>query len=207
MTAEQIEDLKKRASQRLDLMSDPSIRDMKKAILDAGCITVEKNWIDVDHIWMNPRKMQNFVTPFVNYLSQRKQQYQFTKLVVPVKVFGPFGILPFALLFSANEGTPLIIWKEFARPVTGESLFYGSVESNDRCLILHDVLNYGTTLLKEALDLRAYIDLTHAKGSEIVGALSLVARNRELLQMISERANTLVGSIFLFDDFGLKSAD
>lgn len=164
-----------------------------RAILDAGCFFQREDWVDLDHIWQEPRILDSFTDALVEYLSCYKGKTQFNKVVVGDKVYGPFGVLPIFAVCSVKAGIPFVIWKEWARPATGNSLIFGPVLEGDKLLILHDVISHGATPIKIVADLRRFIQ--DKKGCEIVGILSILDCERGGMIFIKQKTKVLVEAI------------
>jgi len=167
------------------------------SIILAGCVSPNNDWVDLDKLWVSPETFESFSDLLAEYLSKFRERTSFNKIVAPNKVYGPFGILPIAAVYSAKAKIPLIIWKEWAKPATGGSLFFGSVNDGDKLLILHDVVSYGATVVKEKEDLLAY---ARGKKCEIVGILTVVVHEQKGIDFINERAKIPVKAIVSWEE-------
>lgn len=174
-----------------------SLRILQK-IITAGCFFERDNWVDLDHIWQNPEILRSFADLLARYLSIYRKETQFNKVVVPNKVYGPFGVLPIFAVSSPISRIPFIIWKEWGKPATGGSIVYGRILKGDQLLILHDVINYGATPTKEALELREII--RKKEKCKIIGVLSIIDRNRGGINFIEERAKIPAKAILSWNE-------
>jgi orotate phosphoribosyltransferase len=173
-------------------------------IISSGCYSKRDDWVNLDLIWQKTGALEAFAQALAKYLVLYNEKKPFTKVLVCDKVYGAFGILPIYAVCSVKIKIPFIIWKEWARPATGVSVFFGRIKEDDKILILHDVINYGATPTKEAIELKELIEKKDLGA--IVGIVSIIDRERILengrrvKEFIEKRTGVVVESIVTWND-------
>lgn len=185
------------------MQKSESTSNMLNIIIKADCVNPRDKWVDLDHVWQDPENLDHFADSFIEYLSQYKERISFNKIVVAVKVYGPFGVLPIVAVCSAKANIPFVIWKEWARPATGGSILYGSIDDGDELLIVHDVINYGGTIVKEKEELETF---AQGKKYKIVGVLSIIMREQKGFDFAKERLKIPVEAIISWQELAQRFA-
>lgn len=115
-------------------------------IIDSNAYDFEKNYINIDKIWQNPKKLGE-CSEIIKLLLESLYPDKDYKLLAADKEIGEYGTIPIASLISEKMSIPMVIWKENAKPLTGESCFFGDYDpKQDNLLILHDVMAGGGTV-------------------------------------------------------------
>lgn len=167
-------------------------------ILESGCFIQSDDWVDMDTIWEDPKSLNKFSDVLSAYLSAYKKKNDFNKIVVPIKIYGPLGLLPVIAVCSTKLGIPFIVWKEWGKPATGEFIIYGSPADGDKLLILHDIIVYGATIIRSVVDLKSRIK--DKKNCRIVGILSILERETEGTNIITRETKLPTNNILCWSD-------
>jgi len=167
-----------------------SIHKLGVLLKKAGCYDAARSWIDIDLIWYDMTILVDFVAEMTKIIEKLRHTMGFNKFVLPDKVVGPFGVLPIFVLVSqrASPSIPFVIWKEMARPATGESLIFGKLSDDDKLLLVNDVVNYGIAMTQMKKDLETYRE-QHRLRYTIKGIMVVVDREVGGLDFIEKTAN------------------
>jgi orotate phosphoribosyltransferase len=183
----------------------PLIERLGILLKRAGCYNENRNWVDIDFVWYDMDLLKDFVANMTQIIEKLRERLGFSKLVLPDKVAGPFGILPILLLVSQNASPaiPFVIWKEMARPATGESLIFGKLSDGDELLLVNDVINYGVALAHMKNDLETYREQKHMRYT-IKGIVTVVDRELGGLDFVEK--STKIRPISLIRISALKNS-
>lgn len=146
------------------LLVDDLKKKLIQIIIESNAYDVQKNYINIDKVWGDPAKLSK-ISDLLKSLIENIYPNKDFKLLAPDKEIVVFGILPIACLLSEKMNVPLVIWKENARPLTGESIFF-NLDKNDKLLILHDVTTWGGTIRRILNELES--------TNKVIGVFSLV---------------------------------
>jgi len=132
------------------MISESSIENLKenlaRIIIESNAYNSETNYVKIDKLWEDPIKLSESAIA-IKMLLERIYPTKDYKLLVADKEIGEYGLIPIVCLLSEKMLIPIIIWKENAVPLTGESCFFGNYDrKNDNLLILHDVMVAGGTV-------------------------------------------------------------
>jgi len=175
-----------------------------RAIVDAGCLTEKmgEEYVNLDALWFSPATLKAFSNSLTDYLlaCQKKvenTELTFTRILLPVKVYGAFGAIPLFMHSCVEAGIPFAVWKEWAEPATGRSRIYGKISLGDRLLIAHDVINYGATPVKIIEHLSR---LSAERDFQVVGVLAIVDRQHNGVTFIEKETGKRVKAICTWTD-------
>lgn len=147
-------------------------------IIKSSCLARDRVWVNIDHAWHIPEQLDVFSALLAEYLSEIKETLDFNHIILADKIVGPFGPIPLFILASQkmNPKIQFIIWKEWARPISGEPRFFGihHLSETDKILICHDVIAYGTSIVKMIDDLKKIVN-----PEQVVGVLSICMSNKD----------------------------
>jgi hypothetical protein len=135
-------------------MTNEKIQNLKLEItkfMATSCQISNSEYISLDSLWKNPKYFKQMVSFLIQLIELQYQDK--TKFLASDKEIGDFGILPIVSVLSERLEIPMLIWKENAKPFTGESRTFGEISEKDNILIFHDVNAGSGTLLRIQQDI------------------------------------------------------
>lgn len=124
-------------------------------------IDAEKDFVFFERLWSNTKKLRDFSDLIVEDLLEINKEYNYLPrstrdfaILTPDTVEGRLGTLPLCFFVSEKLKTNVIVWKENANIKTGSSRFIGNLDNIKSVLLLQDIVEQGTTILKIKLAMR-----------------------------------------------------
>ena len=148
---------------------------LRQLILQYGAFDRERSWVNLDQLWHVPRAFIPYTEVVRAYvrLELGDELPPDTVFLVADTLRSSFGMLPAVAVVAHQLGCSLTVWKELGDLTWGLSRFFPEPEPDKTCVVVQDVVRWGTTVLKIAADLkehnwylRAYLAMVQVSGAE-----------------------------------------
>jgi hypothetical protein len=124
---------------------------------EAGVYDEETKYVALDKLWRKPELFVRYVRSivgFVRYATTDKLSKPLL-LIIPENITASYGILPAGSVAAYELKCALGIWREFGDVTWGRSKYFGPPVGQYDCVVLQDVVRYGSTILNIANTLGA----------------------------------------------------
>lgn len=137
-------------------------KQIQLLIKDTSAFDKGKKYVNFSHIWVEPNNLEKCAKLVIDYLQELNkdnnyfQPEEIDNLVIlsPDNIGGNLGIVPVAFKIAESLGCKAAVWKEFADIKWGTSRIIGTQKPNQKCIVLQDVVDEGTTAIKIALSIK-----------------------------------------------------
>ena len=118
----------------------------------------ERRWVNLDHLWHASGAFKSYTRLLIKYVRLVMGDSLSPDVVILAADTSrsSFGILPAAAVAAYELGCDFTIWKELGDLTWGIPRFFPEPEPGKTCIILQDIVRWGTTVLKVAADLEDY---------------------------------------------------
>lgn len=112
--------------------------------------SVPHRWVSLDRLWWEVGQRERFSELTVEYLRFLLGAYSPEQVIVvsPDTVSSSFGATPAVFLAAGKLGYRVAVWQELGDFAALSPIMIGSRCTRLKCLVLQDVIRYGTTILK-----------------------------------------------------------
>jgi orotate phosphoribosyltransferase len=151
-----------------------------------GAHDKETGFVNLDLLWASPIYLKEAADVVENYLRSCQNVDTATKIVGLNASARPFGIIPILPLVSVNLGLQLLIWKEGAVRLTGQSLTFpeNKTQAGGKVVIIQDVTAGGMAPIKASVSLSE-------QGYKLLFVLTLVDMERGAADYIKKSVKEL----------------
>ena len=136
-------------------MKSASSKKLKSLLNQAEAFNESRNYIYFDRIWGNPENIRKCAELFYEEILILNKKASFIQNPNPVilsadSAGGNMGIIPVSFFVAEKLNCPATIWKELANIQWGTAAILGNPKPNQSCILLQDVVDHGTTIVKVA---------------------------------------------------------
>lgn len=152
-------------------------------------------FLNLDFLWASPTYLIETADILRSILETIPDINSDTKIVGLDTAVLPFGIIPILSFLSASINLDLLIWKEAANRLTGQSVVYpdrATIADKDKAIIIQDVTVKGMAPIKAAVELAR-------KHFRIVLILSLIDTESGAKEYIEDSVNKFTDQVVKFE--------